>query len=139
DFLSCGTGPFGTLRGCYECARAHNRTTKIGGVDAAGSVIFDTSTVGTVRRLPGLGAAVRPALFRPEMADFVVHVTDADCVAGCRELGCRGGLWLGASSGGLGGAMYPLGGQMPRGSTCGGILPARGRRYPRSFSRDGRD
>ena len=129
DFLFCGTGTFGTLRGCYEYARAHNMTTKMVGVDAAGSVIFDTSTVGAVRRLPGLGAAVRPALFRPEMADFVVHVTDADCVAGCRELVRREGLLLGASSGGIVAAMYRLSEQMPRGSTCVGILPDRGERY----------
>jgi N-(2-amino-2-carboxyethyl)-L-glutamate synthase len=129
DYLFCGTGTCGTLRGCADYVKANGLTTKIVAVDAAGSVIFDTSTVGAKRRLPGLGAAVRPAMYRDDLADALVHVTDEDCVAGCRELVRREGLLLGASSGGVLAAIDRLRDDIPAGANCVAIFPDRGERY----------
>jgi cysteine synthase A len=129
DWLFCPTGTFGLLRGCAEYVRSQGMSTTIVGVDAAGSLIFDSSTAGATRRLPGLGAAVRPPLFDATLFDRVAHVSDADCVAGCRELVRREGLLLGASSGGVLAAMVRLVPEIPVGSIVVGIFPDRGERY----------
>ena len=42
---------------------------------------------------------MRSALYQPDLADHVVHVTDLDCVRGCRRLLRREGILAGASSG----------------------------------------
>jgi N-(2-amino-2-carboxyethyl)-L-glutamate synthase len=129
DYLFCPVGTCGTLRGCVDYVRAVGLQTKVVGVDAAGSLIFNASTAGATRRLPGLGAAVRPPLYKDDLADIVVHVTDADCVAGCRELVRREALLVGASSGGIAAAMHRLAPDLPAGSRCVGIFSDRGERY----------
>src|SRR6185369_12640532 len=72
DYLFCATSTCGTIRGCAEYVHERGLSTRIYAVDAIGSVIFG-SRKGD-RLIPGHGAAVRPSLFRDNMADKVVHV-----------------------------------------------------------------
>ena len=83
DYLLCAISTCGTLRGCAEYVREHALQTRIIAVDAVGSVIFGKRGP---RLLTGHGAGVRPALFQPGLCERCVHVTDSDCVAGCRRL-----------------------------------------------------
>ena len=93
DYLFCSTSTCGTLRGCAEYARTHAlNQLKIVAVDAVGSVIFGGNHA--KRLIPGHGAAVRPALYEPGLADQCVHVTDWECIVGCRTLLAREALPL---------------------------------------------
>jgi cysteine synthase A len=96
-------------------------------VDAQGSVLFDGET--GVRRFPGLGAAVAPALYDHALADTVIKVSDAECVAGCRALVRREAVLAGASSGGVVAALSRMVPRIAPGSICALILPDRGERY----------
>lgn len=127
DYLFCAASSCGTLRGCAEYARDNGLPVTIVAVDAAGSAIFGRPP--GRRLIPGHGAAVRPGLYRPDLADAVVHVDDLDCVLGCRRLAAREAILAGGSSGAVVAALAAMRDRIPPGSTCALILPDRGERY----------
>jgi N-(2-amino-2-carboxyethyl)-L-glutamate synthase len=127
DMLFCSTSTCGTLRGCAEHVRRHALPTKIIAVDAIGSVIFGGEPA--KRLLPGHGAAVRPALFQPGLADEVILVSDLECITGCRLLARREAILAGASSGAVVMAVHRARPNIPDGAVCAAILADRGERY----------
>ncbi len=129
DYLVLSVSTCGTLRGCADYVHEKGLKTKIVAVDAMGSVIFGRPS--GRRLLPGHGAGIVPTLFKPDLADIVVHVSDLDCVVGCRRLVQYEAILAGASSGGVVSAIERLaadGGIAP-GSRVAAILPDRGERY----------
>jgi cysteine synthase A len=127
DYVFCATSTCGTVRGCGEYTREHGMATRVVAVDAVGSLIFSDEK--GPRFLPGMGAGLRPPLCDLRYIDEVVHVSDLECITGCRRLVRREGILAGASSGGLVAAAEKIGGTIPAGSTCVLILPDRGERY----------
>jgi cysteine synthase A len=120
DVLLCATGSCGTLRGCSEYVRHHALPTRMIAVDAVGSVIFGGPPA--QRLLPGHGAAVRPGLFHDDLADEVIHVSDLECVTGCRLLARREAILAGASSGAVIMAVDRVRPSIPDGAVCVAIL-----------------
>jgi 2,3-diaminopropionate biosynthesis protein SbnA len=127
DFLFCAASTCGTMRGCVEYIKTHGLHTKVYAVDAVGSVIFGGQSA--KRLIPGHGAAVRPALYRPDLADECIHVTDMQCVIGCRRLACEEAILAGGSSGAVIMAVNTVSHLIPKGANCVAILPDRGERY----------
>jgi len=127
DYLFCATSTCGTVRGCSEYTRDHQIKTKIVAVDAVGSVIFGGKS--EKRLIPGHGASRRPELFRPEMADECIQVTDLDCVVGCRRLLHKEAILAGGSSGAVLTAIDKFKHRIQPGAVCVAILHDRGERY----------
>lgn len=127
DFLFVAISTCGTLRGCAEYVRDHGLKTRVVAVDAVGSVIF--SDVRGKRLIPGLGAGLRPPLCDPSLADECVHVTDFDCLRGCRRLLRREAILAGGSSGAVVSAVGRVRHRLPENAVCVAILPDRGERY----------
>jgi len=127
DYLFCATSTCGTLRGCSEYLRKQGLKTKVYAVDAEGSVIFGGRK--KKRLIPGHGAAIRPQLFDDELADRCVHVTDVDCIIGCRRLIKYESILAGGSSGAVLMAVEQVRDEIREGSTCAAIFPDRGERY----------
>jgi len=127
DYLFCSTSTCGTIRGCSEYISNNGLRTKVIAVDAVGSVIFGGES--SKRLIPGHGAAVRPALFKEGMAERCVHVTDLDCVVGCRRLVQKEGILAGGSSGAVLSAVRKMAQEIPDGANSVVILPDRGERY----------
>jgi cysteine synthase A len=127
DYLFCAASTCGTLRGCAEYVQANNLTTKIIAVDAVGSVIFGGPPF--KRLIPGHGAAKRPELYLPNLADRTIHVTDLDCIIGCRRLLRKEAIMAGGSSGAVLMALALIKEDIPEGATCVLIFPDRGERY----------
>lgn len=127
DYLFVATATCGTLRGCLDYLLDHEVPTKVVAVDALGSQIFSTRK--HRRLIPGLGSAIRPGLCPMEGIYRTVHVSDADCVVGCRRLVKKEAILAGGSSGGVVTAVEHLKDEIPPGSTCVAILPDRGDRY----------
>lgn len=127
DYLFCATSTCGTILGCAHYVRQHGFRTKIIAVDAIGSVIFG----GVIRKrlIPGHGAAVVPALLEPDLIDRCVHVSDLDCVVGCRRLVRREAILAGGSSGGVFMALERVKESLPPGATCVLVFADRGERY----------
>jgi N-(2-amino-2-carboxyethyl)-L-glutamate synthase len=127
DYLFASTGTGGTMTGCAQYIRERGLATTLVGVDALGSVLF--GGISGPRLLPGHGAAVRPPLFDPTLADEVVLVSDLECVVGCRSLTQREAILAGGSSGGVVAALGKLADRIPAGSNVALIFPDRGDRY----------
>jgi cysteine synthase A len=127
DYLLCSISSCGTLRGCAEYAREQGLPVRIVAVDAEGSAI--TRPARGPRLLPGHGATVAPALYRAGLADEVVHVSDLDCVVGCRRLAGREAILAGGSSGAVVSALLRMADRIPVGATCVLIMPDSGERY----------
>ncbi len=128
DYFFCAVSTCGTLRGCSEYIRNNNLGTKIISIDALGSIIYDKTTK-CKRLIPGHGAARMPELFIPGLEDEYVHVTDLDCVTGCRQLLRREAILAGGSSGGVISAIKRKAHEIPAGATCVAIFPDSGERY----------
>jgi cysteine synthase A len=127
DYLFCATSTCGTLRGCADFIREQRLSTKVIAVDALGSVIFGGTPIR--RLIPGHGAAIRPSLFQDDMAEKCIHVSDLDCVTGCRRLVKSEAILAGGSSGAVLMAAIQEKDRIPAGSTCVLIFPDRGERY----------
>lgn len=127
DYLFCATSTCGTIRGCAEYAHAHHLPTKAIAVDAVGSVIFGGEK--GKRLIPGHGAAVRPQLYRPDLADEHMLVRDLDCVVGCRRLVKSEAILVGGSSGAVIMAVERMKERIPPDANCVVIFADRGERY----------
>ena len=102
-------------------------STKVYAVDAVGSVIFGGPPA--PRLVPGHGASRVPELFAEDLAEQVVLVTDAECVAGCRALMRRETILAGGSSGAVIAALAKVRNQIWAGATCALVICDRGERY----------
>lgn len=127
DYLFCATSTCGTMRGCAEYVRRHRLRTKIMAVDAVGSVIFGGPRA--KRLIPGHGAAVTPALFLPDLAHAAIHVTDIDCIVGCRRLARSEAILAGGSSGAVIMAVEQVRQKIETDAICVVVFPDRGERY----------
>ncbi len=127
DYVFCATSTCGTMRGCAEYIRDHRLATKVIAVDAQGSVIFGDKKA--KRLIPGHGAAIRPQLYEPNLAETCLHVSDIDCIVGCRRLMRREALLAGGSSGAILMAVEKAKASLPAGANCVMVLPDRGERY----------
>jgi 2,3-diaminopropionate biosynthesis protein SbnA len=127
DYVLCATSTCGTLRGCAEYVRAAGMSTKVVAVDAVGSAIFSTQRARRV--IPGFGAGIVPDLLDPQLVDLQVHVSDLECVVGCRRLVRREAIMAGGSAGGVVMAVERLHAVLPEGARCALVLCDRGDRY----------
>jgi len=127
DYFFCATSTCGTLRGCAEYVRSKDLATKIYAVDAKGSVIFGGQSAR--RLIPGHGAAVVPELYQHDLADRCIHVSDIDCVVGCRRLVKSEAILAGGSAGGIVMAVEEVRSTIPNGSNCVILFADRGERY----------
>jgi 2,3-diaminopropionate biosynthesis protein SbnA len=127
DYVFVATSTTGTLRGCADYVREHERATRIVAVDAVGSALF--GGVHGRRLLPGFGAGVETTLSRGAHYDVLTRVSDLDCVIGCRRLAEREAILAGASAGGVVSALRSLSADMPAGSRCAAIFHDGGSGY----------
>jgi len=127
DYLFIATATCGTIRGCLDYLVDHGYPTKVVAVDALGSQIF--SDFKHNRLVPGLGSAICPKLTPAEGVHKFLHVTDIDCVVGCRRLARTEGILAGGSSGGVISAVERMSNEIPESSTVVILLPDRGERY----------
>nr|QEO74867.1 cysteine synthase [uncultured bacterium] len=127
DYLFCATSTCGTMRGCSDYVREHGLKTKMVAVDAIGSIIFGGKKA--KRLIPGHGAAMRPQLYRDDLADDVVLISDLASVVGCRRLVRTESLLVGGSSGAVLAGVEQMKDRIRSGSTCVVIFADRGERY----------
>ena len=127
DYLFIATATCGTIRGCLDYLKDHGYPTRVIAVDALGSQIF--SDCKQDRLIPGLGSAICPKLTPTDGVHRFLHVTDIDCVVGCRRLARTEAILAGGSSGGVISAVDRMSNEIPEGSTVVVLLPDRGERY----------
>lgn len=97
DVLIVAVGTSGTLMGCLEYFSFHDHQMRIVAVDSKGSVTF--GGVPALRRIPGVGASLRPEIFRDNGTFEKVVVAECDTVRICRRIAQEYGLLAGGSTG----------------------------------------
>lgn len=127
DHFFCATSTCGTLRGCVSYLRQHGLPIRVWAVDALGSVLFGGKK--TRRLIPGHGSSLVPKLYGADLADGCVHVTDEDCIRGCRRLVAEEAILAGGSSGAVFSAFDKVKDRIAPGSTCVLMFADRGERY----------
>lgn len=127
DYLLAATSTCGTIMGCAQYAEEAGLSTKIVAVDAVGSVIFDAPAA--KRLIPGHGAGRPSQLLNKHYIDQVIHISDAECVQGCRRLLQKEAVLAGGSSGAIVTALGKLLPHIPDDATCALIICDRGERY----------
>ena len=127
DYLFIATATCGTIRGCLDYLMDHGYPTKVIAVDALGSQIF--LNYKHERLIPGFGSAICPKLTPTEGVHKHLHVSDIDCVVGCRRLARAEAILAGGSSGGVISAVGRMSEEIPENSTVVVLLPDRGERY----------
>jgi 2,3-diaminopropionate biosynthesis protein SbnA len=127
DYLVAAVSTTGSLHGIARRLRERHPRLHVVAVDAAGSVIFGAPP--RPRRIPGFGASRVPELLREEEIDQVVHVDDAESIAGCRRLVDTEGILAGGSSGAVISAIGGLCEQLNGPARVVTVLADRGERY----------
>lgn len=127
DYVFCAVSTCGTIRGYREFFSEMVPNAKIIAVDAVGSIIFGGER--KKRLLPGHGSGIVPDLFYPEIADNCIHVTDSDCVLGCKKLMKTEGIMSGGSTGAVVSAIEKYSDSIVPNSTCIMLIYDRGERY----------
>jgi cysteine synthase A len=97
DYLFVGVSTGGTLAGLSRRLGERHPRAKVIAVDAEGSVIFGAPP--RKRYIPGIGSSIVPELVKLARIDDVVHVSELETVAGCRELLDRHHVFAGGSTG----------------------------------------
>lgn len=127
DYLFVATSTCGSLMGCADYIQENELSTKLIAVDAKGSVLF--GGVSGNRRIPGHGAGVPSKFLDVRKVHEVVHVSDLECVTGCRDLLDKEAILSGGSSGGIITAFNKIRYKIPKNATSVLLLPDSGERY----------
>lgn len=127
DYLFIPTSTCGTLRGFADAVQTHGAHTRIIAVDAEGSLIFKDEA--KPRLIPGMGASRKSHFLQMEQVHDVVHITDEECIRGCRLLLDRESILAGGSSGAVVTAIERYRPKLENNSTVVAIIPDNGERY----------
>ena len=134
DYILAATSTCGTIMGCARFVRDQHLKTRVVAVDAMGSVIFGP-TEGD-RLIPGHGAGRKSDLLDESYIDRVFHVSDRECVIGCRRLLQRESILAGGSAGAVVMATGRLLPEIPENSSCVLVFADSGERYLETIYND---
>ncbi|WP_182543265.1 2,3-diaminopropionate biosynthesis protein SbnA [Halosaccharopolyspora lacisalsi] len=127
DYLVAAVSTTGSIQGIARRLRQDSPHLKVVAVDAVGSVIFGAQA--GPRQLPGFGASRVPEILDPDEIDEVVHVADAESVAGCRRLLTTEKIFGGGSCGAVVTGLEHLVSRLEQPARIVTLLPDRGERY----------
>lgn len=129
DVVVAGVGTGGTLSGVARALKHRNPRIRIVAVEPQSSPVLSGGKSGA-HGIQGIGAGFVPKIYEADLVDEVVQITDADALAGVRELMTYEGVFAGISSGAALKATLQIA-QRPefQNATIVTILPDTGSRY----------
>jgi cysteine synthase A len=129
DLFVVGVGTGGTLTGCGEVLKQHNKNLKVVAVEPEGSPVLSGGKAGP-HKIQGIGAGFVPDVLNRAVVDEIILVSNENAMETTRQLARKEGILAGISSGAAMWAAVQLS-QRPeyRGKTIVVILPDTGERY----------
>jgi len=129
DILVSGVGTGGTLSGCGEVLKQHNKKLKVVAVEPKDSPVLSGGKPGP-HKIQGIGAGFVPEVLNAAIIDEIIQVANNDAMVTARQLAVKEGILVGISSGAAMLAAIQLS-QRPdnEGKTIVVILPDTGERY----------
>ena len=98
DIVIAGVGTGGTITGIAEAIKPRKPSFKAIAVEPAASPVLSGGSAGS-HRIQGIGAGFVPAIYRPELVDEVISVSDQVAIEYGRRLAREEGLLPGISTG----------------------------------------
>jgi len=129
DIFVCGVGTGGTLTGCGEVLKQHNKNLKVVAVEPKDSPVLSGGKPGP-HKIQGIGAGFVPEVLNVEIIGEIIQVSNDDAMKTARQLAVKEGILAGISSGAALWAAIQVS-QRPEneGRTIVVILPDTGERY----------
>ena len=98
DYLVAGVGTGGTITGVSEVIKKRKPSFKAIAVEPAASPVLSGGTPGT-HKIQGIGAGFVPDIFKKELVDEIITVTNENAGNTARRLAREEGILAGISSG----------------------------------------
>jgi len=129
DILIAGVGTGGTISGIAEAIKKRKPSFKAIAVEPTGSPILSGGKPGP-HKLQGIGAGFIPKVYRPNLIDEVVTVTEEEAGTYARRLAREEGILVGISSGAATAVAVKVAGRPEnKGKLIVVIIPDCGERY----------
>lgn len=129
DIFVAGVGTGGTLTGCGEALKQHNKDLKVVAVEPKDSPVLSGGKPGP-HKIQGIGAGFVPKVLNVEIIDGIIQVANDDALETARQLASREGILAGVSSGAAMWAAIQISQRKENeGKTIVVILPDTGERY----------
>ena len=129
DIFVAGVGTGGTIPGCSEVLKQHNKDLKTVAVEPKDSPVLSGGKAGA-HKIQGIGAGFIPQVINLDIIDEIIQVSNADAMETARALAAKEGILAGISSGAAAWAAIQLSERAENeGKTIVVILPDTAERY----------